>query len=115
MNTVLDDNKKLCLVSNEVITMTPEMSMIFEVMDLAQASPATVSRCGMIYMEAISLGWETFAISWLNGCNPLWAEEYKVTIMAMFRWIIPDVSRILIQFLLLFPLYDVLLLKYFNF
>ncbi|CAO1367416.1 unnamed protein product [Diamesa hyperborea] len=59
-------------------------------MDLAQGSPATVSRCGMIYMEAISLGWETFAISWLNACNPLWAEEYKVTIMAMFRWIIPD-------------------------
>lgn len=42
------------------------MTMMFEVQDLAVASPATVSRCGMVYLEPSILGLIPFTECWLR-------------------------------------------------
>lgn len=40
--------------------------MMFEVQDLAVASPATVSRCGMVYLEPSILGLKPFVNCYLK-------------------------------------------------
>ncbi|XP_044766447.1 dynein axonemal heavy chain 6 [Coccinella septempunctata] len=86
LNTVLDDNKMLCLANSERIKLTPFVHMVFEVQDLAQASPATVSRCGMVYIDPGQLKWMPYVLSWLNRLNDtLVAQEYKDQLRELFE------------------------------
>jgi len=66
MNTVLDDNMTLCLANGERIRLRWSMRVLFEVADLAVASPATVSRCGMVYLTPSDLGWRPYLATWIR-------------------------------------------------
>ena len=83
MNTVLDDNMTLCLANSERIKLRPELRMLFEVQDLAVASPATVSRCGMVYLSFDNLPWNLYVKSWLDRQD--FAQVHKDLIEGLFN------------------------------
>ena len=80
MNTVMDDNKVLTLVSNERVPLSDSMRMVFEINSLKNATPATVSRAGILYINETDIGWKPFVDSWmmrreLAGMDPSGMEK----------------------------------------
>ena len=63
----MDDNKILTLASNERIAVTPDMRLIFEISNLRTATPATVSRAGILYISPADLGWQPPVTTWIEG------------------------------------------------
>jgi dynein heavy chain len=67
MNSVMDDNKLLTLPNGERIRVQNHCKLLFEVFDLQYASPATVSRCGMVFVDSKNLGYDPFIWKWCNS------------------------------------------------
>uniref|UniRef100_A0A8C3V2Y5 Dynein axonemal heavy chain 17 n=1 Tax=Catharus ustulatus TaxID=91951 RepID=A0A8C3V2Y5_CATUS len=80
LNTVMDDNKVLTLASNERIPLSPSMRLLFEISHLRTATPATVSRAGILYINPSDLGWNAPVSSWIDR-REVQSERANLTIL----------------------------------
>jgi dynein heavy chain 2 len=67
LNSVLDDNHLLTLPNGERIAFGDNVNFLFETHDLRFASPATVSRMGMIFLSDEDIDTRRVVTRWLLG------------------------------------------------
>jgi len=111
MNSVMDDNKILTLASNERIVLKPHMRLIFEIRNLKFATPATVSRAGILYIsDSDGYQWKAYVKSWiaaqqkydaerkrdLQGLFDKYLEESLRHIRKTFKYLVPVVEITLV-------------------
>ncbi|XP_076392739.1 dynein axonemal heavy chain 7 isoform X1 [Megachile rotundata] len=83
--STIDTNKVLCLESGEKINVADSVSVIFETINMTEASPAILSRCGIIYIESNSINWRSNIKTHISRNNIY--NGYEEILYQLFDWI----------------------------
>uniref|UniRef100_A0A8C1QBG0 Dynein heavy chain 10, axonemal-like n=1 Tax=Cyprinus carpio TaxID=7962 RepID=A0A8C1QBG0_CYPCA len=91
MNSVMDDNKLLTLANGERIRLQNHCALLFEVGDLQYASPATVSRCGMVFVDPKNLRYSPYWVKWVNS------RALKADLRRLFEKYVPSAIDMIVD------------------
>ncbi|XP_033076049.1 dynein heavy chain 10, axonemal [Trachypithecus francoisi] len=94
MNSVMDDNRLLTLANGERIRLQAHCALLFEVGDLQYASPATVSRCGMVYVDPKNLKYRPYWEKWVKQI-PNKVEQYNLN--SLFEKYVPYLMDVIVE------------------
>uniref|UniRef100_A0A9L0IQP0 Dynein axonemal heavy chain 10 n=1 Tax=Equus asinus TaxID=9793 RepID=A0A9L0IQP0_EQUAS len=94
MNSVMDDNKLLTLANGERIRLQAHCALLFEVGDLQYASPATVSRCGMVYVDPKNLKYQPY---WKKWVNQIQNKTEQRDLQSLFEKYVPYLIDVIVE------------------
>ncbi|XP_054851851.1 dynein axonemal heavy chain 10 [Eublepharis macularius] len=94
MNSVMDDNKLLTLANGERIRLQTHCALLFEVGDLQYASPATVSRCGMVFVDPKNLKYKPYWQKWTSQRNN---KQEQLLLDRLFEKYVPYLIDMIVE------------------
>ncbi|KAK2191141.1 hypothetical protein NP493_59g03010 [Ridgeia piscesae] len=72
MASLLDCGQSLSLASGQQIQLHDSTSVIFELLDLTNASPSTITQCALVHCHPGSLSWKSLVESWMHMAKQRW-------------------------------------------